>query len=158
MIGQKPVMPNSTHCAAIHALFVHTVPANDGGGVLAVVVGELVLGVLLELRRGCRGSRRARDRREIHSATTVATTMKPTAMTSVVHRTRYSAAGSCRAKNRGICRSTFSGAPVSRRRARASIVDTWSPCGGAARGGLDIGEVGGCRAIARDEFVDLAAR
>ena len=32
MIGQNPVMPNSTHCAAIQALFVHTVPANAAAG------------------------------------------------------------------------------------------------------------------------------
>ena len=32
MTGQMPVMPNSTHCAAIQALFVHTVPANTAAG------------------------------------------------------------------------------------------------------------------------------
>ncbi len=32
MSGQMPVMPNMTHCAAIHALLVHTVPANTAAG------------------------------------------------------------------------------------------------------------------------------
>jgi hypothetical protein len=32
MIGHTPVTPNSTHCAAIQALFVHTVPANTAAG------------------------------------------------------------------------------------------------------------------------------
>ncbi len=32
MSGQNPVTPNSTHCAAIQALFVHTVPAKIAFG------------------------------------------------------------------------------------------------------------------------------
>ena len=32
MIGQMPVMPNITHCAAIHALLVQTVPAKTAAG------------------------------------------------------------------------------------------------------------------------------
>ena len=32
MIGQIPVTPNSTHCAAIHALLVQTIPANSAAG------------------------------------------------------------------------------------------------------------------------------
>ncbi len=32
MTGQMPVIPNSTLWAAIHALFVHTVPANTAAG------------------------------------------------------------------------------------------------------------------------------
>jgi hypothetical protein len=40
-----PVIPNAMHCAAIHALLVHTCPANDASG----VADELVVGVVLEL-------------------------------------------------------------------------------------------------------------
>ena len=30
--GQNPLTPNSTHCTAIHALFVHTLAANEACG------------------------------------------------------------------------------------------------------------------------------
>ena len=61
---------------------------------------------------------------ETHIAHSVASSAVPTVTASVAQRTQYSAAGSCSAKKRGICRATFSGAPVRRRRARASMVDT----------------------------------
>ena len=32
MSGHTPVIPKSTHCAAIHALFVQTVPAKTAAG------------------------------------------------------------------------------------------------------------------------------
>ena len=108
--SQTPVMPNSTHCAAIQALFVHTVPANDGRGVLAVVADEALLGVVLAARASAaERSRAGAGRRATQQATSAATATNATAITSVVHRTRYSAAGSCSAKNRGIWRSDVLG-------------------------------------------------